>query len=379
MPSILVFLAFTFSALFVSCTHLDPIKARFPASIADDGHDDEIRIDAKEFSEFDRQNHDFFDFIKTAQDYNYKKIIIEPKLSDFKTISAADPYVSGDFIVLIGTNYSSSDEAIRRGDYNDIYDTIKKVSELKFKTTINLVASVTDLRAALKNNKPTIIMWTSHGNDHHFYDFNQIQVPDNILKDASPMVYQVLLTSCHGFLAFNNTYKKHAPNNLWVYGWDRIVWHPGDVKRFFDDKSWTPYDHYPITLKVNGMVCEKKPDGYVIKKSKDGTVIPRSFANTFQRCAYKLTNSDENYLCVINENDRWDLYNHKTNKVQPGVAFDADIDCHSRITNAINGRVCRFISDDQKHHYVDKNNTVSKESFESINQCSEYIQKTFNL
>lgn len=379
MHSILVFLAFTFSALFLSCTHLDPIKGRFPASIADDGHDGEIRIDAKEFSEFDQQNHDFFEFIKTAQDYNYKKIIIEPKLSDFKTISAADPYVSGDFIVLIGTNYSSSDEAIRKGDYDDIYNTIKEVSELKFKTTINLVASVTDLRAALKNNKPTIIMWTSHGNDHHFYDFNQIQVPDNIFKDTSPMVYQVLLTSCHGLLAFEKTYKKHTSKHLWVTGWNRIVWHPGDVKNYFDSSSWNPYDHYPITLKVNGMVCEKKPNGYVIKKTKDGVIIPRSFFDSFQRCAYQLTNTDENYLCTKNENNEWDLYNHKTNRIHSGSAFIKDYDCHSRITNAINGRVCRYMDENKKYHFVDKNNTVSKESFESINQCSEYIQKTFSL
>lgn len=221
----------------MSCSHntFAPkanLSSRLPASkdeFQNYENDDksEIRLTASMLSEVDFTNYSFKDFIATAQKYQYKKIIIEPENdSSFKKVSSVDDsYPSGDFIVLVGTNFSETDELIRKGDYNDIYDTVKRMSWLKFRTTINLVASVKDLKSALKNTRPTIIVWTSHGNEDFFYDFNQVRIPYNVFKDTSPSVYQFILASCNGFTAIQNGYKNYISPTMKYWGWERLVYH----------------------------------------------------------------------------------------------------------------------------------------------------------
>lgn len=141
-------LIFVFLFLLFSCSSpktVDEVKTitRFPASTDEfqnyeTKNRDEIKIQAKDFLEFNHEEYSFVDFVSAAQKHKYTKLIIEPeKLSPFKKVSIADEsYVSGDLIVLIGTNFSSDDEFIRKGDYDDIYETVRRMSWLKFRTTI---------------------------------------------------------------------------------------------------------------------------------------------------------------------------------------------------------------------------------------------------
>lgn len=336
----------------------------------------EIRMTASMLSSADFTNYSFKDFIAAAQKYQYKKIIIEPENnSSFKKVSNVDDsYPSGDFIVLVGTNFDNNDEIIRKGDYDDIYATVKRLSWLKFRTTINLVASVTDLKAALKNTRPTIIVWTSHGNEQFFYDFNQVRVPYNIFKNTSPSVYQLILTSCNGYTAIQNGYKKYIPATLKYWGWERLVYHPSDLEAHLSAEAWDPYIGYPSTLSNNGMACLKTDNGFNIVKRTSGQAIPESGRTTFEGCMYPLMNSDANYVCTQQADKLWAIFNHKLNAIMPGVNFDNHYDCTSRITNAIQGKVCRRIND--SFYYVDSKNKISQESFKSIDACAEYIQSS---
>lgn len=389
MENLMKHLFFFFLALLFSCSSPQKtdskITTRFPASINEfqpyeTKIQGEIKIQAKDFLEFNHEEYSFADFVAAAQKHNYKKLVIEPiTKSPFKKVSMADEsYVSGDLIVLIGTNFSNNDEIIRKGDYDDIYETVRRLSWLKFRTTINLVASVTDLRAALKNQRPTIIMWTSHGNSNYFYDFNQIQVPYSIFAKTSPYIYQFILTSCNGFTAIQNGYKKHIPDTMKYWGWERLVYHPTDVKAHFSDKDWNPYINYPGTLQVEGLVCDKTDNGFAVKHLNSGKFIPGSNRESFERCAYLLTNADKNYVCA-NENGKWNLFNHSIFASQPGAAFDLNHDCVSRITNAIDGKVCRRLTSDNLFHYIDSNNNISDMSFKGLNECSNYIQSTLEI
>jgi len=371
----------------MSCSHNTFVpkninSSRLPASQEEFqeyeyGDKSEIRLTTSMLANVDFTNSSFKEFISIAQKYQYKKIVIEPENnSSFKKVSSVDDsYPSGDFIVLIGTNFSENDELIRKGDYDDIYNTVKRMSWLKFRTTINLVASVTDLKAALKNTRPTIVVWTSHGNESFFYDFNQIRVPYNVFKDTSPSVYQLILTSCNGFTAIQNGYKKYIPPTLKYWGWERLVYHPTDLKAHLSSNDWTPYISYPSSISYNGMSCVKDGDrGFDVAKVASGAKIAESGRTTFDGCMYPLMNSDSNYICTQQADDKWGIYNHRINALMPGANFDVSFDCHSRITNAIQTKVCRRI--DESFYYVDSKNKVSHESFKTLDACSEYIQSS---
>lgn len=112
---------------------------------------------------------------------------------------------------------------------------------------------------------------------------------------------------------------------------------------------------------------------FAIKHLKSDKFIPGSIRDSFERCAYLLTNADKNYVCV-NENGSWNLFNHTIFSSQPGVTFDTNHDCVSRITNAIDGKVCRRLQSDNLFHYIDVQNRASQISFKGINECSNYIQ-----
>lgn len=381
MRSFIIFLVFTFSALFASCSHVDPIKSRFPASVVEDNINGEIRIDAKEFSQLDQENYSFYDFIKTAQDHHYKKITIEPKLSDFQTVSSGEKgYVSGDFVVLIGVSLSDKDESIRMNSYKLLYDAVNRMSRLQFRVVINTMASMSDLRNTLKSDRPTIVVWSSHGDPNYFYDFNNAQVPHNVFEKMSPSVYQFLLVSCNGFSALQDGYSKYLAKSTYYSGWTRLVTALDMQQILSTSSNWDPYRNYPGKLVVSGLTCAKNENNYEIKNIKTGAIIPGTSYSKFENCAYLLANADENYLCSYNHQaKKWDIYNHKQQTAQPGVRYEYSSDCYARITNAIGGRVCRFIESDKAYRFVDKTNTLSKEKFETLFRCSDYIQKNFEL
>jgi hypothetical protein len=339
------------------------------------GDRSEIRLTSSMLAKVDFANYSFKEFIATAQKYQYKKIVIEPENnSAFKKVSGMDDtYPSGDFIVLIGTNFTANDELIRKADYDDIFENVKRMSWLKFRTTINLVASVSDLKTALKNTRPTIIVWTSHGNESFFYDFNQIRVPYDVFKDTSPSVYQLILTSCNGFTAIQNGYKKYIPGTLKYWAWERLVYHPSDLQARLSSQDWNPYIGYPGPVTYNGMSCVKRGNkGFDVIKVASGAIVPESGRTTYESCMYPLMNSDSNYICTQQADKSWAIYNHRINAVMPGVNFDANYDCNSRITNGIQAKVCRRIG--ENYFYVDSKNKVSQESFKTLDACSEYIQ-----
>lgn len=375
--------------LLLSCSH-QPFapksveSKRLPASVEEFqsyeyGYDkSEIRLTADTFSKADLTDYSFADFVATAQRNDYKKIIIDPSsTSPMKKVSSVDDSTSaGDFIVLIGTNFSNADQTIRKGDYDDIYSTVTRLSWLKFRTTINLVASVSDLRSALKNDRPTIIMWTSHGNKEYFYDFNQIQIPHSVFKNTSPKIYQFILTACDGFTALQNGYKKSIPPTLSVRGWARLVYHPGDVKTLLTSDDWNPYDNHPGPLINNGMVCKKTGDAYAVFSARTGAMMPNSVQNTFENCMYTLANSDKDYICAGREG-KAAIYNHRLKDFMPGDDFDNNYDCVSRITNSMDGKVCRRIGDNV--YYFDRNNKISSEKFNDINACFQFVQTTTDI
>ena len=335
---------------------------------------EDLHMDAKVLND-ELNEHSFREFLIQAQARGYGKIVFDPSYSTFRRFSMTDSTsIAGDFFLLIGTKFSGDDETIRRGDYDDVYETARRLSWLKFRVIINLVASVDDLRSALLNKNPTIITWTSHGNATGFYDFNQVRVPPSIFKNTSSSVYQFILTACNGFSSMQDIYKPHIPATMKYWSWDRLVYHPTDLKKLLEDNTiWNPYMHYPGELTYKNLVCKKSDERYQIMHARELLPIGGGTYDRLENCNYIVANSNDHFVCY-REGEKWQIYSKKHRKVIEGTAFDNNYDCNSRISNTYAKKLCRRISSDNKFHFIDgETNVVSAESFDGLNACYDHL------
>lgn len=373
---------FAFVALIIATACSQAPTQRTPSSILsestrvsmDNDQREDLYIDAKVLKD-ELNEYSFKEFILQAQARGYGKIVFDPSYSSFKRFSMTDSTsIAGDFFLLVGTKFTGDDETIRRGDFDDVYATAKRLSWLKFRVIINLVASVEDLRSALANKNPTIITWTSHGNKTGFYDFNQIKVPQDIFKKTSPTVYQFILTACNGFSSMQDTYKPHIPKTMKYWSWDRLVYHPTDLKKLLeDDTIWNPYMHYPGELTYKNLVCKKTGERYQITHARELLPIGGGTYDKLETCNYIVANSNEHFVCY-REAEKWNVYNKKQRKLVPGNSFDNHYDCNSRISNTYAKKICRRLASDDKFHFIDgETNVASAETFESVNSCYEHL------
>lgn len=365
-----------------SCSsHLikSPESKRHPASLIESSSGETVHLNS-EHLKTDFEKGQFFEFVKTAQNKGIKEIVFSPEQSHFQKVSMTEETtIAGDFYLLVGTNYSTTDETIRKGDYDDLYETVRRLSWLKFRVTMNLTASVQDLKNALSNKNPTIIVWSSHGNTEAFYDFNQVKVPFNIFSKASPSVYQFILTSCNGFTALQNNYLKHMPKTIKYWGWERLVYHPSDVKTFFSANDWNPFYKYPKPFEYKGLSCAVNGEGYSVYQGSSKKFVGEFNYASLETCLYTVANSNDHFVCNRKDNF-WEIYSKKNLKQIPGINFDEIYDCASRISNTYNNKLCRRLAEDNLFHYIDGTTSkVSQETFGSINDCYDYIQSTYEM
>lgn len=157
-----------------------------------------------------------------------KRLVIREQ--GFEWTSANSSQYHSSFIYLAGLKPTGDDEVIRWGDMQDLYPIFKYLSGLNVRVEINLFATISDLKLALRSTTPTAIVWTSHGNEQGFYDAEQALVPYSIFSGASKMVYQFINSACHGRIAMDKKY--NIPSHIKNWGWSRLVYHPQDLKQF---------------------------------------------------------------------------------------------------------------------------------------------------
>ncbi len=359
--------------LFVSCS---TGKLTFPERAPGSFQEKTLRYDLESLSG-ELSEGQFFEFIKEAQNRKYEKVVFAPKEPLLiKASYGNETYVAGDFFVLIGTNFAGNDEIIRKGDYDDIYAVAKRMAWLKFRVTINLVASIDDLKIALANNRPTIIVWTSHGNQQSFYDFNQVPVPSTIFKDASPSVYQFHLASCEGYQAIQNKYLPHIPKTMKHWAWQTLTYHPGTLKPHFDQEIWNPFINYPGTFTNKGLSCQKQEERFVIYDGIKKALVGDFSYDKAETCNYVVANASDKLVCN-KKGEKWEIYQRKNLTVIPGTPFDNHYDCHSRITNVNKNKMCRRFEDTNQLHTIDITTLVrSADGFANLWDCYDYIEKT---
>lgn len=357
---------------FVSCSHRSgesTLIGRIPSSSAGGV----LSYESDSLSS-DLRPGDFYRFLKEAQGRGFEKVVFEPKRNPIiKVAMTEDTSISGDFYLMIGTNFTDIDERIRKGDFDDIFDVAKRMAWLKFRVTINLVASVTDLKNALSNTKPTIIVWTSHGNVESFYDFNQMPVAASIFKNTSPSVYQFHLASCDGLPAMQKKYLPYIPETMKYWAWEGLTYHPSTLKPHFARTDWSPFINYPGNFTNKGLTCSKIGESYRLYDMLKNDYVGTAEQASLEICNYLVANGTQDAVCNKN-GEKWDIYSRKNLSVVTGKAFETHYDCHSRVTNIHNGNVCRRIESDGLIHFVNvHSNEVSTETFEDSWKCYDFV------
>jgi hypothetical protein len=357
-------------ASLIACTHTKP--TRTPSSlIAEHWVSEESgAVFGPEVLQEELDSKSFWELLQTSQRRGIRQLKFEATDATFVNMSQTEERsIAGDFYLLVGTNFTDTDQTIRRGDYDDIYETARRLSWLKFRVIINLVASVEDLKAALANDRPTIIVWTSHGNTEGFYDFNQIKIPHDIFKNTSPTVYQFILTSCYGFNAIQDVYKPHIPATMKHWAWERLVYHPGDLETFIHGDSWNPFINYPGALTHQGLTCAKEGESYHVQLVREKANFPGSY-NSLETCNYIVANSNRYLSCSQDEAGKWLPWSRRLGAHLPIRGFDNHYDCLSRISNVHRNKLCvRLLSDDRFHAFDVTTAVYGQEGFGSANEC----------
>ncbi len=160
-------------------------------------------------------------------------------ISSLKSVVAKDDvlFPNKNFYILIGLGPSASDEEIRRLDWGAIYAIMNYLAAQKFRVLINVNATAEHLRLAAQDSNTSIILWSSHGNQTGFYDYNNQRVPNDIFRNRSASFYQFILSTCYGRIALNNYYE-HSGLETWA--WTGLTTSK-ELQAFLVSDKWNAY------------------------------------------------------------------------------------------------------------------------------------------
>jgi hypothetical protein len=301
------------------------------------------------------------------------------------TQQQGDLFPAGDYFFLVGgLTGSDSDSTIRFTDYNAVHSSIERASFARFRIIVNLFASADDLRQALQNDRPTLIVWSGHGSENgYFYDASHAPVPPEIFKATSPHVYQYIHSSCYGTLAIGKTYK--LPASIKSVAWEGLT-DSADLKAYLESKHWTPFAGRTETVQNQGLKCVKevRGDGYLIKNSADEQMSPSVISN-LEYCASMIYNIREGFLCAGTKYGI-DIISLQTKKVLPGVSYNSTqsdlYSCFSKIRSSRQGLICRRLKRDQDRFAFVRSidgSVIESPQFKSLDQCSLALSSTTEI
>lgn len=150
------------------------------------------------------------------------------KLSSDKNTNKSNRYTNGDFVILWGVGSDSKDQGITETEYKGMWRMMNYLSNQKFRVVMNTRAISADLAEALASRTSSVVVYSSHGNEKRFYDFDSNPIPTDIFKNRSNNVYQFVLSACYGSYALRNY---NVPRDLYVYSWPDLT-NPEEMLNF---------------------------------------------------------------------------------------------------------------------------------------------------
>lgn len=325
-----------------------------------------LYVTSEELAEFDVQT--FMQEVQSWKQRGIKRIYIGPNkplnksfLSGFAPSEKRRDH-GAELFYFVSVGESKADHSIRTDDYSAMYRVIRLASVWKFKITVSLDAMASDLKVALGARVPTVIFWASHGNKTGFYDSRSEKIPETIFKNTSPMVYQFVLSSCHGRQALDGVYLKHAPASMKTWAWSDFTYRR-DLKAFVD-KQWDLFQNLP-DFSFQGLSCETTENkSYMTngqKRLNDNAFDSRNHCLRFMLFAR------EGFICHrLTKGGKSTTYSISQGEPTRGVYYDDINDCINRMGSVRKGKICR--REDKIVYLINRDNEVLKE-MSDMNQC----------
>lgn len=150
------------------------------------------------------------------------------KVSSDKSSNKSNRYSNGDYVILWGVGSEAKDQGITEAEYKGMWRMMNYLSNQKFRVVMNTRAISADLADALASRTSSVVVYSSHGNERRFYDFDSNAIPTDIFKNRASNVYQFVLSACYGSYALRNY---NVPRDLYVYSWPDLT-NPEEMLNF---------------------------------------------------------------------------------------------------------------------------------------------------
>ena len=151
-------------------------------------------------------------------------------------------YENGEFVILWGVGSSTSDQTITETEYKNIWKIMNYLAQKDFRVILNVRSTGADLEDALSSETSSVVLFSSHGNESAFYDFNHNAIDYNVFANKSKSVYQFILSACYGAIALNKNYV--MPDDLKVYAWKGLT-NSTELQTFLMSKDWSGLEGKP--------------------------------------------------------------------------------------------------------------------------------------
>jgi hypothetical protein len=316
----------------------------------------------------------FAQMLVLAKDLGKTELVFQDiKPRALKVGSVDDSYPGGDAYFMQGLSPTEDkDKKMRALEYRSLFPIVDYLSKRRMRVTVNLQANTSDLLAVFKSDRPSIVIWSSHGNDEYFYGANGEPIPHAAFKYASKSVYQFILSSCYGRKALDNFYLKEVPKSvsLETVGWKGLTNSEEMISHLMSDK-WDMYENR-TEFRNAGLYC----DGKKLIRASDRAVITDYAAVT--SCADAVINAQENFVCITEKNKStsiWSITRQEKIWGEPYEDFDS---CAERLTRAFDKKVCR--RQDGEYRAVDSvSGKVGAEAHKSMKECEESLVSGISL
>ncbi len=156
----------------------------------------------------------------------------------------SNAYPRGDFALLWGLGSVESDQQMTRDEYVIMWRIMNYLSDMGFRVVMNTKTLEKHVREAVETEGVAVVLYSGHGNQTGFYDFNKKRISYDIFANKARSVYQFILAACYGSEA-RPLY--NAPSDLMMFTWSGLT-NSTDLERFIMG-NWSGLEGHDLIVR----------------------------------------------------------------------------------------------------------------------------------
>jgi hypothetical protein len=137
-----------------------------------------------------------------------------------------------------------SDQQMTRNEYVIMWRIMNYLSDMGFRVVMNTKTLEKHVREAVETEGVAVVLYSGHGNQTGFYDFNKKRISYDIFANKARSVYQFILAACYGYEA-RPLY--NAPSDLMMFTWSGLT-NSTDLERFIMG-NWSGLEGYDLIVR----------------------------------------------------------------------------------------------------------------------------------